>query len=367
MWIVCHNNPKYEWKNIFSEDFIKEKYPVETGLTIKGTVNNELKNSRLFTLEMFSAPLGIQEITSLDKSNNFKFENLILIDSTYINFQLLKNNNEKVALKSNIYVENNEAKFKFPWVAPTYQCIEINNISKSQYSYRLPNITNENIIELEGIEVKATKTDQILSNKSKNNGLRGYKITPEMENANYTLLNFIERNGFIVNRYPGQGVSIFTRGSSTMSLNAARPKPIVFINDIQHRDFSLLEMMLMTEVDEIYLNTTHLEPSLQNYVGKIVIYTKMGWKAPMKSKDKPTEFLVKNGFSPRNIFKNNQYQSTNDDGFENYGVIHWEPFLEQKDGTYSIQFNALGRDKFFVQIEGITNDGKLISIQQLLN
>jgi hypothetical protein len=367
LWIQTNNSPKYEWNNILMNEKTVEKHPFEMGLTLSGTIHDELKKNTNYNMNMFSALLGLNEMVNIDKNNSFKFENLILIDSSYLNFQLRKNNKENTAFKSSFKIENNLGKLKFPWKKEIFECN--NNFKKnipSNNNVKLPTITNDNLIELEGVEVRTKKNDQILSKKAKHNALRGFKITPEMESSSYTLLNFIERNGFVVNRSLGGGLEIYVRGANAMSVNAAKPSPIVFINDIQYRDLSLLEIMLMIEVDEVYLSTTHLEPSLQNFVGKIVIYTKTGWKVPLKSKDKLTEYVIKNGFSPRNKFKNNEYKSTNDEGFENYGVIHWEPFLEQKEGVYISEFNSFDKEKIFVQIEGITEDGKIISIQQIV-
>lgn len=368
LWIQTNNFPKYEWNNILMNEKKVEKQPVEIGITLSGKIINELKKNESYTMNMFSAPLGLNEFLNIDKNNSFKFENLVLIDSSFLNFQLRKNNIDNTAFKASFKIENNLGKLNFPLKIEKFECVNQSEKTKDvKKSAKLPVISNENIIELDGVEVSSKKNDQILSKKLKHNALRGFKVTPEMENSNYTLLNFLERNGFVVNRsLGGGGVEIFVRGANTLSINAAKPSPIVFINDIQYRDFSLLGIMLMTEVDEIYLSTTHLEPSLQNFVGKIVIYTKAGWKVSQKSKDKFTEYVIKNGFSTRNKFKNNQYRSTNDEGFENYGVIHWEPFLEQKDGIYFSEFNSLDKEKLFVQIEGITEDGKIISIQKIV-
>lgn len=365
--LICQNSKqKYSWNDIL-EIKIEEKYKDEIGINIQGEISSNLNKKEKFKVQLYSFELNINEFSDIDNDNQFRFDNLILTDSTYLSFNLVKNFSEKSKIKAVFNIENNKGIFNKKIAIESFDCKFIENKKSPAETHKKPIIIDENVIELENVEVFASKTEQMLMNRVKNPTLRGTRITDDTPLTQMGVLYFLERNGFVVDQNPSRPVTVQTRNANATSINGASSRAMLFINDIQYRDYEILRDILLGDIDEIYLSTTHLEPSVTLYVGKIVIYTKGGKLGNSKRVSTNTDFVIKNGFSPRNIFKNNQYQSTNDDGFENYGVIHWEPFLEQKDGTYSMQFNALGRDKFFVQIEGITNDGKLISIQQLLN
>jgi hypothetical protein len=356
---------KYSWTDILAHK-IEEKYENEVGINILGKVLNPIKNRANFKVQLYSFELNINEFSDIDTDLQFRFNNLILTDSTYLSFNLVKNFNEKSKLSATFNVENNKSVFNKKIVIKPYNC-KIDEITNSFVeNYKKPIIEDESVLELENVEVFASRSEQLLLNKNKNPALRGIKITDDTPFSEVGLLFFLERNGFVVDRNPSRPIMVQARNANATSINGADSKAMLFINDIQYRDYDILREILLGDVDEIYLSTSYLDPGINFFVGKIVIYTKGGSIGKTKRVIKHTDFVVQNGFSPRTKFKNNRYRATNDDGFENYGVNHWEPFLEQKEGIYSTQFNAIDRDRFFIQIEGISSEGKVISIHQIL-
>ena len=205
-----------------------------------------------------------------------------------------------------------------------------------------------------------------MTHAKNNNALTGYKVKKDDPMRQNNVLYYLERVGFVVQNNPAYPVTVQSRNAKAMSVQAASSRALIIINDIQYRDYDILRDILLGDIDEIYTNTVYLEPSINLYIGKVVIYTKSGTLANTNTKATNTDYLIKEGFSPRLNFVNSTYQSTDDDGFENFGVIHWEPFVTQLDGFYGANFNPLTTEKFYIQIEGIAADGKLISIQKVV-
>ena len=61
-------------------------------------------------------------------------------------------------------------------------------------------------------------------------------------------------------------------------------------------------------------------------------------------------------------FINSEYISKSDKSFENFGLIHWIPNLVTDDnGNYKFNIPNDGIKKIKLVIEGVTNEGAIIS------
>ncbi len=119
-------------------------------------------------------------------------------------------------------------------------------------------------------------------------------------------------------------------------------------------------MLRMEEIEEIYLDPNAIVPSMNNNQGIIKVYRKKNYIGSSKQKQNPNAFYIKQGFAPYMNFKNIDYQNTQSQGFNNYGLIDWLPMLFTKeDGSFSFNIINYNKSKARIIIEGMNSDGQL--------
>ena len=360
-------NQKYKWNNILNKK-ITERHKEEIGLTIKGKVLSDVKDKKKHKVQAYSLMYNINDFAEIDENNQFEFKNFILSDSAYVSFNLVKENVDTKQLKATFTIEDNKGVFNKPFETEKFDCkVSVKETPATVTNFKMPNIQDNSVIELENVDLIANKPELSMVNAKKHSNLRGYKVKDNDNMTQNNVLYYLERNGFVVRQTPGFPVSVQVRNSNTLSVNAGEARALLFIDDMQYRDYEILRDIYLRDVDEIYTSTIYLEPSINLYLGKIVIYLKKGFSGSAKRKTTNTDFQIEEGFSPRLSFENSKYQSTEDDGFENFGVIHWESFIEKDESGYFTSFSSMGKEQFFIQIEGINVNGELISIRKLIN
>lgn len=353
--LLNQRKPKYEWKNIISNP-PKSNYSFDIGLTIKGTVNQELKDKDAYKVRLYSIMDLILVLSDINEKNEYKFENIAVSDSTVVDLSLLKSP-ELNTVSSNFVTQviNRNKPFTKAFSIPYSDCKKTQNYNYSTL-FDLPKF-NGDIINLKDVVVKS-KPKKVLVNENKfgNSNLRGYKIE---ENNTSNLLLFIEQNGFNVNRTSTGDVLITSRQIS--SIFGARPTPEVFIDDrVLPFSFAELDLMDMSEIDEIYINANAIVPTSRNKQGIIKIYRRKNFTT--KSIVKSVPFLIKEGFESNSSFKNNDYESFASKGFENFGIVDWcQTILTDEKGDFLFEFQDANLKNYKVIIKGVTLDGELIN------
>jgi hypothetical protein len=351
------NQPKlkYQWENIKT---IKPEsnFSFDIGLQLKGTISPNIKNKPNHKVKISSFKDQIIKTTEVDNNGQYVFENLILTDSTRLVMSVLKLPTfEEVDGKISYQLFNRRKPFYKPF-KPNVSCKEIVAEQLTAGS-DLPLFVEKAIALKEVvIEKKLTYAKAI-----GNNFLRGYKVDEIMEGID--LLSFIERNGFIVQRDLGE-VNIYSRISNSM--NSDRPRPQIIIDGRVAFDQLELTSMRMLDFDEIYLSPNAIVPGMQNFSGVIKVYTKKGFK-PNKIKANPNDVIIKEAFAPYPGFSNTNYNSTNNTGFDYYGLIEWIPLLNVNDEG-QIMFKITDYNKTDVKaiIEGVSPEGILIHEEVML-
>lgn len=147
-----------------------------------------------------------------------------------------------------------------------------------------------------------------------------------------------------------------------------RSKPEIYIDNLEIRNFDLLLNMTLAEIEEIYISTTiTLIPSGRNKTGTIKIYRKKGATREPNYKKYSVGYIFQNGFSKIENFRQNNYSTTENKGFQNFGVINWIPNLAtQKNGEFKFVIPDMSQKKVKVLIEGFSREGKLISELQTI-
>lgn len=358
LYMVCQR-PKYEWTNILNNP-PKDTFAFEHGLTLKGKVNVNVPDRTKYKVRMFSLIPPMNEFTGVNEKNEFEINNLIVDDSTYATFTLMKAGDKNpVTLKAEPHISNGRQKFLKPFNPQSLQqgeAFELNDMPLPVFAR--PKIAGSSgEIELE--EIKIDKRRLTYANNFGNGNLRGYKITEQEINGNRTLLNFIKTfGGFeVIDDFSGN-VRILSR--TRTSINGGQSGPIIYIDNVQLLDYSMLTIYQMSEVDEIYMSAQAIVPSLRNYMGIIRVYLKKGVRVN-KTKE-PSALLIRNGFAKWAKFENITYGSYTDDGYRAFGVIGWEPNLSSDEtGEFSFTIPYTGQKEVKVLIEGFSADGVLIS------
>lgn len=351
--LLTQSAGKYKWENIVTTP-PKDNNIFDFGLTIKGTINQTLADRKKFKVKLFSLQSSISESTGINDKNEFYFNNMVLADSTWVNFTLTDDKNKPIVLKLYPQILNGRRTFNKPFKTEKKECASI----EEKVEYETPSFVNGTIM-LEDVEIAVEKKKKLKYSNSLGNGnLRGYKVA---ENDQTDVLNFIRNNGFEVPTINGFSNTVEIYSRSVTTINGARSTPILFIDGLQQMSFDLLLNMRMNEVDEIYINAHAIVPSVNNNIGIIKIYMKKGGSG-LPQKNNAIPFEIKNAFSKIEPFKNKLYTSTENRGFQNFGLIHWIPAIYTHDSKeFKFQIPNMGQKKVKLLIEGFSAEGQLIS------
>ena len=355
LFLMNQTHPKYNWENIKSSK-PATNFSFDIGLSLKGTISPNIKNKTDHKVKIVSFKDQIIKSTEVNDKGEYLFENLILTDSTSLAMSVLKLPNfESVEGKINYQLLNRKKPF-YKAFKPSVRCKEV-TAEKLDDNLELPKFASE-AIQLEEVKIEKKLTYQRVIG---NSFLNGYKVDEKMEYID--LLSFIERNGFIVERRFGEA-TIYSRVNNT--INAQRPTPLIVVDGRALMTQFEFTTMRMSDFDEIYLSSNALVPGMQNHTGIIRAYTKKNIK-PGYIKADPNNVLIKEAFSIYPSFKNADYKSTNNTGFDYYGLIEWKSLIRANDeGQFLFRITDYNKPEVKVIIEGITPEGKLIHDEVIL-
>ena len=348
---------KYNWSSILKNP-PQKKYDFDSGLSVKGTVNNNLSSSENYSIRVNSLLLGLNQTIEINKKNEFLFENIFVIDSIPIHFSLINKNLKPMDLKVYCQILNNNKRFLKPFLITKKNCIQI---TKNSITDNSPFPVIRNAILLDSVNIIAKKKKDQLDNtlKFNNTAAQGYKITETVAGTFGDVLGFIRAHGYNVT-INGGDVIITRRFSNSFSGDLS---PVVYIDDIPVSNFSLLLNYSLSRVDEIYVNKMGYGSGMNAPNGTIRIYEKTpgtSSKDNFKIKSKP--FIVTNGFQPIVPFENPKYGNVKADSFLKYGTIHWKPNVEtDANGMFTFSIPNLYQKSVKVIIEGISGDGRVFS------
>ncbi len=291
----------------------------------------------------------------VNEKGDYEFEHLLLTDSSLVKISLEKLPNfEKIQSHLHPQVLGRKKPFNKPIINyignPCPGEVELLAIADVE----LPKF-NGKIIKLDEVVVKKKEPELTRQKVLSNSMLRGYKI--DETNNHGTLLNFIQMSGFTVTRNFGD---VYITSRQRMSLNSANPTPLVYLDDRPLTfSYNELDMIPMTDVDEIYINAHTMVASINNNLGVIKIYTKKP-QNNLFSKPDPNSFFVKEAYSVYTPFKDADYLNSQGKGFESYGILGWSTLLvSNENGDFLFDFTDYNKPKAKIIIEGMSPDGEL--------
>ena len=183
---------------------------------------------------------------------------------------------------------------------------------------------------------------------------------------------------FMKGRFPGMIISggrftryIFSyRGSAFGNLGSRDiPKPYFYLNEIP-TTLDVIQDMPLSDVALIRFNPPPFfaAPLNGGSLGAICIYTKKGGTASDNSSlaSEYKQYIFK-GFSlSRQFFSPNYEQAANRDIKDNRTTLYWNPDILFNDkGTFHFSmFNSDHAKKYYVQVEGMSDDGRLLHYEK---
>ena len=173
-------------------------------------------------------------------------------------------------------------------------------------------------------------------------------MTPEEAAKSIRLSNYLRKLGFQVRLIPQLAkVGVFAK-------SAQDDPPIVYVDGFRTGNY--IDDLLLSNVDEIYYEHYGLEGSDG---GSIYIYQNYGQQ---QDKEHFIQKVAEVGFSSKQFERDFRLTSLAQKTFLEYGLVHWEDQLILKAGQQKqLRFPAYGLQDFKIFINGITDDGKLLS------
>lgn len=350
--LLNQNKNKYSWNNIKSNP-PKMTHPFTQGLTIKGTIEKKTQNSK-YKISLLSMKNKVFEETTIDKSNQFTFENVAIQDSTVVLLQIMDGVTQ---LKSNKIKAKTVVMDSVSVFQPRFN---VHNCSKAHDTPKIFNFGKfsmaNNIINLKDIVVTGAPKTKLV-HKEKNPMAKAFKVG---ENELGTLLDYIEKYGnFTVGIDKDNSVYIYQDRRNTSFATLTNGRPTIYIDDLEIFDLNFLFSINIKEVSEVYFDDSGISERNPGGFGTIKVYLKEGYKNDL-FKIKNTSLIITNGFTKQIDFNNAPFETAEE--FNYFGTLSWFPEIAiQANQTQEIKALKANQKEIQVWLEGFTEDGELIS------
>ena len=348
---LVHGRSDFIWSGLNRKARIRTSSD-NYGISMKGTIENK-KREKIKSVLLFQEGVGMMQSSDIEPNGSFSFKNAPILKGEMLKFLLMdeKNKTRKPEITldylnlmetDSIVIESLVADLNPEQVVK----LDEENLKRSFLDKR---------IELDNIDLIAKAPEEEVTRNS--NLTIGYwnaeKITAEDHKKYPKLSTYLRRLGFKV-RLLGPGDLIFVDARKTLD-------PIVKPPVIYENGFRLTEPLRnypLQNIDEIYYEHVGLRESSG---GSIYIYTKAGG-----SNEEPslpfTNLMAEEGFEKPLVFKNPYESDDMDEMMRKYMNVHWEPNLSRsEEGKLYIRFPRLGLNNFTIHLEGISENGALIS------
>ncbi len=385
---------KYNWDAIFKNP-PKQIHQFENGITIKGKVNTP--SSGINRLFLYSTKNHSAQFVNLNKDQSFTINNFFIEEGEQIRFSYL--DKRGIFKNPNLYlsfsITNKEDTIDD---IITSKKIETSNTS----NFDLPEkFFLKESIKLEAIVLKTKKKtkvedDPILINgKLKTVTLKeyhqypfvtdyiqhnGYRVIEDFGEISITRRNRLSFGETVVSDLKEEDEKLFddtstkksppTFSSEKLERFKDYTSPLIFLDDVPLTSFNILYNYSMANVEKILIDKSGFGYGLRSVGGVIKIYTRMtalGNKSDTKNAVYNTS-TAPFSFQKAKEFYAPKYYSYTNNSFKKYGVISWVPELvlnKNEIATFKI-FNTRTK-RITIFIEGITNDGDLISQKQIID
>ena len=368
--LLNQNKHKYEWKNILAIP-PKKMYVNENGLTIVGNINESLKNYEDYKVRIYSINNLLMEFADINKNGNFEFNNVYLQDSIPVHFTFYKKNNLKeVNLNYTAKIKTSNKDFNYSFT-PNLNDAPVKIIAASIS----PIILEKRVIQLKEVLAKKGSLKHLneFGGLSNNRSLqKAYKVKPS--DLGRTVLSYLSTNGFAVSNTIPIQITSSRQGRNTydsMLTQINQPdrpsgsvltnRTIVYLDDFPLRDLDRLFNFFMDDLEEIY--TDNRPNIVEDALGVIKLYS----KSLPDNRKSINSITLANGYSGSRTFTPEDALVLNDSNYKNFNCIYWHDNIESNaNGIVSIDIPNTAFKEVKLVIEGISNEGQLISASQIV-
>ena len=365
--LITQGWSSYNWSDIFNNAY-NQTHNFEQGFRIKAnlTAKNVNDNNRSYLMYAISdEEPRIFEVA--EGENSFMVENLFPIGTDKISFSKMTKVNGLVPAK--LYFQY------FPNSIPTLN-LDASSLNP-RIDYRISETVTKNntltfnkldeVQQLQEVVVKSRLDRKRLRIENLGQGRYGkVAVLDEEDRLLYnTLANYLISKGYNVGGGAGEFI-ITDRYSSSggrpgfEESDATVNSPVIFLDDMQLLDTSILSQYSLTNVDYIEINRQGLGEGIRGNNGTIRIYSNKAIANSYNNWDTVQEFKLPLAFSAEKKYYVPKYRNTGDSFYKAYGVVDWKPHLNvDENGTISVKISR-PRIPITLYIEGIANDGSFI-------
>jgi hypothetical protein len=300
------------------------------------------------------------EFTDINKNGQFEFHNLFLPDSIPVHFTFYKKKNlDEVNFKYSTKIKTENDVFNHSFI-PNLKDEPINTIVD-----RISPAISEN---------RATKLKEVVASKStlkhkdelggltyNKNMQKAYKV--KSSDLGRTVLSYLKANGFAEsNRFPFQTSNDQASGKPVDNLilqvdasarttgSTLTKRTMVYLDNMPVMEHERLWFLFMEDLEEIY---TDRRPNIiEGSIGVVKLYSKSqkGTRKNINSITTEDALLV------------------NDANYKDLNFIYWHNNIESSaNGIVNFDIPNTASKKVKLVIEGISNDGQLISTSKIVN
>lgn len=354
---------KYKWNNVLYNT-PTPTFENERGITIKGELN--IPEKRLRGKLSLVAPKDNIYTSKRLSSLSYEFKHLYLREGTRLILSYLK---KKKEIKPNGYLRFipsivNE-KISIPAITDIQRIEDTTAINVSKF-----------LVERELLDEIKLKSEVKFNNRPivTVGYTKGVKIADHYAD-HVSLMDIITGNGFLVDGFAfadngNPELLIYERQhyhlrTALQNINVNNPPPRlaqVFLNDLNITTSTRQLLYIKADnVDEVFFNRS------EN--GSISIYTKKRTAVNVSIPTATLDYIVPNGFAVEKEYYNPNYSSYRSPTFKKYGAIYWKPDIElsKKEKQIQVKVPVHYQNSMTLFVEGITSDGKLISVRKTLD
>ncbi|MFD2188680.1 hypothetical protein ACFSJT_17870, partial [Aquimarina celericrescens] len=368
--LVTQGWSKYSWNRIFTKP-PKPMFDFNQGFRLKGKIQGKSKEN---VAKVYIHPTKYQKARFIDVDETGAFELPNFFPEKGETIRLSGVMYDDSFVKPTLYFETQLEQRITPLRRDLLQSKNIFYRKGVIRNLEIPRgfITNRTQV-LDEVLLKADKKKEEKSSTIpmiKYFNRNSKKITKRMAEDFPSILDYIKSTGkFWIRDLAPYSSEVVIYDRLPNSILAAKEIPVFIDNTELVGDSSLLAIMRTSEVDRIYIDRTSYGLGARGGAGgSIRIYTR---KIPIPSQIdfnyNSLEIKMKKGYEPVKEFYNPGYANYSDSGFIDYGVIHWQPWIDFNDkgkGKFMIKNTGLDHITFF--IEGLGSDGSLISKRQTI-
>lgn len=361
MLLITQGWSKYDWTTIFNNN--SNKKPIFTnGITVSGTVNYPTKNVEGIYIQQGDYKSAFY--VPINAKRQFSHTHFFPKDGEDI--KIAYANSKKEFFKPKLYLKYNISSEEDAVENPLV-IAETNRKKEPIRTIKAFNISDDtetlDAVILEGKKKEKRKhPDPLLLD------LKDFEVDLDLTYRFPKVIDLIRHNGYTVriDRVRASQLRITTRKPMTAVKSR---EPYIFIDDIQLENYDFILDLSMADVKKLTISRNGYGYGLIDAsAGVIKIYLR---DTPL-TKDKASEdFMITRvplGFSEAKTYYAPRYENLSSKNFNYYGVIDWKTNVRiSRSGAHQIKIPNTGTEEITLFIEGISEDGGLISQRRTIS